>query len=100
MNSICFFIFTVSIILLTIGFMENNKQTKIIYKTEKEKKNKIEKTFYEKQFDTSLKDYNGLFNVNDPWMVYPFKYNHLNMPKAIELQLLNIPYGETKDLFL
>ena len=99
MNSISFFIFTISIILLTIGFMENNEQPKIIYKTE-EKKNNSEKTFYEKQFDTSLKNYNGLFNVNDPWMVYPYKYNHLNMPKAIDLQLLNIPNGDTKDLFL
>lgn len=99
MNSICFFVFTISIILLTIGFMENNKQPTIIYKAQ-EKKNIPEKTFYEKQFDTSLTNYNGLFNVNDPWMVYPYKYNHLNVPKAIDLQLLNIPNGDTKDLFL
>lgn len=99
MNSISFFIFTVSIILLTIGFMENNKPTKIIYKSE-EKKNTPEKTFYEKQFDTSLTNYNGLFNINDSWMSYPYKYNHLNMPKANDPQLLNIPNGDTKDTFL
>ena len=99
MNTLTFFIFTVSIILLTIGFMENNKPTKIIYKSE-EKNDAPVKSFYDKQFDTSLKNYNGLFNINDPWMTYPYKYNHLNMPKANDPQLLNIPKSDTNDIYL
>lgn len=97
MNALSLFLFTVGIILLTIGIIENSPIEPVVIYKEKPKESQSE--LYDKQFETSLNKYSGLFNTNDPWLMYPFKYNYQDVPNFLQ-NILNIPRNELLDRHL